>query len=406
MSNAASPKPSLLGDKGRWYIIDSTLREGQQNATCEFNINQKRQLLVLLDRFGIEYAELWNPISSDKAFYEYEDLLKFKRYLNLNIKLIVHVRNNILDITKALSSKYLPDGVSLVISTSNVLRDVSHKLHVDDIIHLSVSNLQYIKNTDPNIQIRFSTEDSFRSNIQDLCTIFTQVQNHVDRIGIADTLGFATHIQVEELVKNIKQQIHHDLDIECHFHNDSASAVYNAFIALLSGCTHINTSVLGLGERNGITDLTGFVSRLYTYDTTCLQKYNLKYLKLVDEFVANAIKHPIPFNNPITGMFAFSHKAGIHTNAMLKDVESYQILDPSDFDLSPNIIVFSPIMGYNALSHFMLQNSIYNTHTIDKIKFACHTLKNMMYSNPNLQYKLNTNTEFAISLVQTILSPN
>ncbi len=387
-----------------YYIIDSTLREGQQNSICNFTLDQKQDFLILLDKFGIEYAELTNPNSSDIAFQEYKSLVQLKKDLGLRIKLIAHIRNHIGDIEKALQCNI--DGISLVISTSEILINASHKKSIDEIIQHSVKNLDYIKNTNPNIEIRFSTEDSFRTDPNILSKLFLAIEDYVDRIGIADTVGIATHYDIEDTLDIIQNTTSSELDIECHFHNDSSCAVSNAYIALLNGCTHINTCVLGIGERNGITDLSGLVSRIYTTYPNMLQKYNLHILKSLDLFVSNILGIDIPLNNCITGPCSFHHKAGIHTNAMMKNKDTYGVIKPVDFGLSEKIFVFSNIMGYNSLKFFLQKNmsNIYTQLSDDYIKKLCNTIKIDIVKDNFLYYKLNNDVEYAKSYILKYIS--
>jgi homocitrate synthase len=121
-------------------------------------------------------------------------------------------------------------------------------------------------------------------------------------------------------------------DIETHFHNDTGCSIANAYAALEAGATHIDTSVLGIGERNGITPLGGLVARMYTADREgVMKKYNLEMLREVENIVAEAVQIQVPFNNYITGYCAFTHKAGIHAKAILNNPSTYEILNPADF---------------------------------------------------------------------------
>ena len=399
--SSISKAPNL----GEFFIIDSTLREGQQNAVCNFTFQQKKDFLLMLEKFGIEYAEIGNPLSSDVAFQEYQQLLEFKQERQLKLKLIVHVRNCIQDIQKCFQSgKNVPDGISIVISTSNILRESSHRKNIDQIIETTQGNLEYIKSICSSVEIRFSTEDSFRTDYQELYKLYHSISKYIDRIGIADTVGMATHWDIENLIHTIRQATDKNLPIECHFHNDSASAVYNSFIALLLGCSYINTSVLGIGERNGITDLSGLIARLYVFSKESVYKYHLPTLQELDRFVAQAIGHPIPFNNPITGPFAFCHKAGIHTNAMIKNKQCYQIIANTDFGLSNNIIIFSPLMGYNALKHFVHTHQIHDKYLDDtQFKRISENIKQSIANDPSLGTRLNCNIEFATTFVRSMI---
>ena len=102
-------------------------------------------------------------------------------------------------------------------------------------------------------------------------------------------------------------------DIETHFHNDTGCAIANAYCALEAGATHVDTSVLGIGERNGITPLGGLMARMIVADRDYVMgKYKLHKLKDIEDLVAQAVEVNIPFNNYITGYSAFTHKSGIH----------------------------------------------------------------------------------------------
>ena len=107
-------------------------------------------------------------------------------------------------------------------------------------------------------------------------------------------------------------------DIECHFHNDTGCAIANAYCALEAGATHIDTSVLGIGERNGITPIGGFLARMYAAHKEYIKgKYNLEKLRDLENIVADAVNVSIPFNNYITGYCAFTHKVLLSYNVVL-----------------------------------------------------------------------------------------
>jgi homocitrate synthase len=139
------------------------------------------------------------------------------------------------------------------------------------------------------------------------------------------------------------------LDVEFHGHNDSGCAIANACAALEAGATHIDTTILGIGERNGITPLGGLIARLYTLNRRYVAKYNLKLLPQLDLLIADYCDIPIPFSNYITGSSAFIHKAGIHAKAVLANPETYEILQPEDFGLTREIAVGHRLTGWNAI---------------------------------------------------------
>ncbi|MCB0059830.1 MAG: homocitrate synthase, partial [Caldilineaceae bacterium] len=112
----------------------------------------------------------------------------------------------------------------------------------------------------------------------------------------------------------------------------------------------VDTSVLGIGERNGITPLGGLVARMYAHNPEAVRaKYNLPLLREIDNYVAGLVDVDVPFNNYITGFTAFTHKAGIHAKAILNNPSTYEILDPGDFGLSRYIHVAHRLTGWNAI---------------------------------------------------------
>ena len=167
--------------------------------------------------------------------------------------------------------------------------------------------------------LRFSTEDSFRSREADLLRVYLAVADLglVNRLGVADTVGIAMPDQVYALVHQLIRLT--GLDVEFHGHNDSGCAIANASAALEAGATHVDTTILGIGERNGITPLGGLIARLYTINRDYVTKYNLRLLAQLDQLIADICGLTIPFNNYITGSSAFIHKAGIHAKAVLAD---------------------------------------------------------------------------------------
>jgi homocitrate synthase len=211
----------------------------------------------------------------------------------------------------------------------------------------AIEVIEFVKSK--GIEIRFSSEDSFRSDLVDLLSIYSAVDKvGVNRVGIADTVGCASPRQVYELVRVLRGVV--GCDIETHFHNDTGCAIANAYCALEAGATHIDTSVLGIGERNGITPLGGLMARMMVADPEYVKgKYRLEKLKEIEDLVAEAVEVNIPFNNYITGFCAFTHKAGIHAKAILNNPSTYEIINPADFGMTRYVHFASRLTGWNAI---------------------------------------------------------
>jgi homocitrate synthase len=324
-------------------IIESTLREGEQFVGANFSTDDKLRIADVLDEFGVEYIELTSPAASPQSL---EDAKTIARR-GLKAKVLTHVRCHVDDAKRALDTGV--QGIDLVIGTSSYLRDFSHGLAMEQVIARSVEVLSWVRAQAPNVELRFSTEDSFRSEESDLFRVYLAVdQVGVDRFGIADTVGIATPMRVYQLVSGLRRLV--KAGIEFHGHNDSGCAIANSMTALEAGATHIDTSILGIGERNGITPLGGLVARMYAINPALVRKkYKLKKLRKLDEMIANMVGVGIPFNNYITGVTAFTHKAGIHAKAILNQPETYEILNPKDFGMTRYISIAHKLTGWNAI---------------------------------------------------------
>lgn len=323
-----------------FHFIDSTLREGEQFRGTHFTIDDKREIARLLDRFGVEYMELSTPVASPQS----ADAIRALADMPRNFKLLTHIRADMDDAKLAVDCGV--DGADVYIGTSDYMREYSHGKSLDQVIEIGQRVIRYLN--EQNIETRFSTEDTFRSNFADVMTVYRAMDlAGVDRVGVADTVGIADPLSTYNLISNLRDVV--NCDIEFHGHNDSGCAVANAFCALQAGATHIDTTVLGIGERNGITPMGTLIARLYTCDKSLVDKYDLPLLGEIEALVARKLGIAIPFNTPITGEVAFHHKAGVHTKAVLQNPTTYEAIDPGDFGLSRVIDVAHRLVGRNAI---------------------------------------------------------
>jgi homocitrate synthase len=327
----------------RFSIIESTLREGEQFSTATFTTAQKLEIAARLDAFGVDMIEMTSPCASPGSESDIRALVAER----FHARILTHIRCNKDDALRALDTGV--DGIDVVIGTSSHLMQHSHSKNIRQIIDLAGEVLQFIREQAPQIILRFSTEDSFRSRESDLLRVYLAVADsgYVDRLGIADTVGVATPTRVYRLIETLYQVT--GMDIEFHGHNDSGCAIANACAALEAGATHIDTTILGIGERNGITPLGGLIARLYTLDKAYVSKYALHLLPELDQLIAEYCGLDIPFNNYITGRSAFVHKAGIHAKAVLADPMTYEAINPADFGLTREIAIGHRLTGWNAI---------------------------------------------------------
>ncbi len=350
-------------------IVDCTLREGEQFSTATFTTAQKIEIVRLLDQFGVEMIEMTSPLASPQSEADVHAVARAVRAEGMRVKLLTHVRCKREDALRALATGV--HGIDVVIGTSPQLMQHSHGKDIRYIIDAAGEVLSFIREQAPDVILRFSTEDTFRSRLSDLYRVYLAVAdlNLVNRLGVADTVGVALPSQVTLLVSELVRLT--GLDIEFHGHNDSGCAIANACAALEGGATHIDTTVLGIGERNGITPLGGLMARLYTLKKSYVAKYNLRLLPELDRLVAEICGIDIPFNNYITGSSAFIHKAGIHAKAVLADPETYEALNPTDFGLTRSVAIGHRLTGWNAVRRRAQELALGLTdHTVQRVTQA------------------------------------
>ncbi|MGH2508801.1 MAG: LeuA family protein [Ktedonobacteraceae bacterium] len=322
-------------------ILDTTLREGEQFSGAYFQPEQRLTIARQLDTIGVGMIEVPSPIASPETRHAVEQICA----LNLRAQIVAHVRCVEADVMAALATPIA--GVNLFFGTSLELRTHSHGRCIAQILAAALPLIQRIR--DAGRYVRFSAEDAFRSDLVELLTVFDAVvEAGVERIGLPDTVGIATPRQVENLVRLFHQR-YPTVGIEFHGHNDTGCALANTIAALEGGADCLDVTVLGIGERNGIAPLSGLIAQLYMHHSELLAGYDLGQLAALDHYVADSLHVNIPFNMPITAPGAFTHRAGVHTRAVLRNPRTYEALNPSDFGLDRRLDIGSRYTGRHAV---------------------------------------------------------
>ena len=322
-------------------LIDCTLREGEQFATVRFSSAQRLAIAEALDAFGVEYIELTSPAASPQSV---RDLALIARR-GLRARVLTHVRCHPDDARLAVECG--AQGVNLLYATSETLRRASHGRAIEAILSEAEVVIGYLRRH--NVEVRFSCEDTFRTDPAVLARVYAAVAAMgVRRVGLADTVGIATPRQVYATVAAVRAAV--PCEIEFHGHNDAGCAVANAYCAYEAGATHLDVTVLGIGERNGIASLGAVVARLASLNPAMVARYDLALLPELDRMVAAMVGVPIPFDAPISSPYAFHHKAGLHTRAVLSDPRSYEVLDPAAFGRARTVAVAHRLVGWHAVA--------------------------------------------------------
>jgi homocitrate synthase len=340
-------------------IIDTTLREGLQSPILDdagkFNITleERGEIFSAMMEYGVVFAEVFSPNVNQREAESLEYLinLRDKKRIknNSKTKLLVHCRCHRDDINAALN--YDIDGLNIYMGTSEANRTNGHGKRIQEIIKISKPLLKNLRKKHPNLLIRFSGEDAFRTNIADLYAVYDEIVEYVDRLGTPDTVGVATPAAVVKRIDELKKR-YPKIPLEGHFHNDRGFSMINAVEAMRSGMEFIQTSIMGLGERSGITSLTGLIFNLSLNDVNLSKKFKLDQSYALNVLLANILKIQVPTTEPVS-LTNRTHSAGVHTSAMLHGNTAYEAHNLSEFGVNNYRLLLGPLSGKHIVKYYL-----------------------------------------------------
>ena len=308
-------------------ILDSTLREGEQTPGVYFDKHIKLAIARLLDELGVSIIETGHPAVTQEIY----DSVKTIAHSNFNSTIGAHSRSMQSDVELGLECGVGFLGVFYCVSDERL--DTVFKKDLDAAIEQITSVIQYAKSQNPELLIRYTPEDTVRSQFENvLSASVAAVKAGADIISVADTTGYmvpGTDRNMFDYITKLKKGLSDNgLEpmIAVHCHNDRGLALANALDAYRAGAEIIDASVLGLGERAGIVDLAQLLIIL-TADFG-MNNWNLKVLDELYHLVSRHSGVEIPVNYPVMGKNAFTHCAGVHTHAAAVNPTHYQSLSP------------------------------------------------------------------------------
>lgn len=317
-------------------ILDTTLREGEQTPGVYFDVHIKVAIAELLDKVGVDIIETGHPAVTEEIHHAVEEIAG----RGLNARIGAHARSLRQDVDLALQCGVQFLGVFYCVTDERLSH---HSKNLNQAIQQIAEVIAYAKEQNPKLMVRYTPEDGVRSPFQNVISAASEaVRAGADVISIADTTGFmipGTKNNMYDYVKRLKDELDAQglkPEIAVHCHNDRGLAAANALDGFRAGAEIIDATVLGLGERAGLVDIATILSVLY-HDFEVRNTWNLKNIPELYELVSRFSGVPIPINLPITGKNAFTHCAGVHTQAAIKNPLHYQSLDPAIVGRAPEI---------------------------------------------------------------------
>jgi 2-isopropylmalate synthase len=331
---------------------DSTLRDGAQAQGVSFTVEDKLKIVQRLDELGIGYIEAGNPGSNPK------DLEFFERVKGLELKYakIIAFGSTRKPNIKAASDNNLQ---SLLLANTDAVAifGKSWDYQVTDILRTSLEeNLNMIADTigflkQHSKEVVFDAEhffDGYKANSEyAIKTLEAAVGAGADVLCLCDTNGGTFPDEVSAITKAVVSRFKVQVGIHCH--NDCEMAAANSVAAVKAGASQVQGTINGIGERCGNANLCAIIPNLQLkLGMHCIPPQNMVELTSVARFVSEVANMMFNDKAPYVGNDAFSHKGGMHIDAVSKNPISYEHINPEKIGNVRHILV-SEVAGRSAL---------------------------------------------------------
>ncbi|BCU71153.1 homocitrate synthase [Stygiolobus caldivivus] len=314
-------------------ILDSTLREGEQTPGVVFTVEQRVEIAKALSDIGVQMIEAGHPAVSSDIYEGIKRIVKMKKEGIINSEILGHSRAVKRDIE--IAAELEVDRIAIFYGISDTHLKAKHHTTREEALNIIAETVSYAKSH--GVKVRFTAEDATRSDYNYLLEVIKTARGAgADRISIADTVGVLYPPKTRELFRDLTSRFQ-DVEFDIHAHNDLGMAVANALAAVEGGATIIHATVNGLGERVGIVPLQAVAAALkyhFGIDVVKLEKLP-EVASIVEKYSGIAM----PPNYPITGDYAFVHKAGIHVAGILNDPSTYEFMPPQTFGRSRDYVI-------------------------------------------------------------------
>lgn len=322
-------KDWFLETGAKIYIVDTTLRDGEQTAGVVFSNEEKIRIAKYLDEIGIDQIEVGIPVMGGDE----KKCITEIAHMGLKPSIMAWNRAVIADLKESLDCGV--DAVAISISTSDI--HIQHKLQTTrtKVLQMMSEAVKFAKDND--LYVSVNAEDASRSDL-DYLTEFALIAKHAgaNRLRFCDTVGTLNPLTTFRYIKTLHDAV--GLEIEMHTHNDFGMATANSLSGVYGGANHVGVTINGLGERAGNSCLQEVIMGLKHLMNVDVN-YNTTIFREVAQYVANASGRELPVSKPIVGSNIFAHESGIHGDGVLKNPLTYEVFKPEEVGLERQIII-------------------------------------------------------------------
>lgn len=334
-------------------IFDTTLRDGEQSPGASLNHAEKIEIAKMLEQLGVDVIEAGFPITSQGDFEAVRAIGQ-----EVSESIVCGLSRCVpRDIDRA--GEALKDAnkgrIHVFCATSKIHREHKLRKAFDEIVKLSKVSVEHARQYCDDVE--FSPEDGSRTELNYLVDITAAaIEAGATTINIPDTVGFSVPAEYGNIFKHVREQIpaidRDGIYLSSHCHNDLGLAVANSLAAVQNGARQIECTVNGIGERAGNAALEEIVMALRTrkdYYGDYTTNINTKKIYPASRMVSKLTGLSVQRNKAVIGENAFAHESGIHQDGILKNRETYEIMDPSDLGVPESKLVLGKHSGRHAL---------------------------------------------------------
>jgi 2-isopropylmalate synthase len=337
--------------KEKVEIFDTTLRDGEQVPGCKLDTKSKLEIAEQLDALGVDIIEAGFPISSPGDFKAVEAVAKLVK--NARVCGLTRAVEKDIDVAaEALKSAVRP-RIHTGIGTSD--SHITHKFRAtrDQIIERAEKAVAHAKRYVEDVE--FYAEDAGRTDNEFLARVCEKViAAGATVLNIPDTTGYCLPEDYGAKIAYLKANVKgiEKATLSCHCHNDLGLATANAISGARNGARQIECTINGIGERAGNTSLEEVVMIMRQHPGLDLYTdINTKLLNSISHLVSDRMGMFVQANKAIVGANAFAHSSGIHQDGVIKNRETYEIIDPLEVGVDHSAIVLTARSGRAALAY-------------------------------------------------------
>jgi len=332
-------------------IFDTTLRDGEQVPGCKLDTKSKLIIAERLDILGVDIIEAGFPVSSPGDFNSVVEISKLVKNATV-CGLTRAVENDIKVAAEALTHAKRP-RIHTGIGTSESHIKFKFNSNKEAIIERAVAAVTYAKSFVEDVE--FYAEDAGRTDNEFLASVCEAVvKAGATVLNIPDTTGYCLPEEYGAKIKYLKENVTgiHKAVLSCHCHNDLGLATANSIAGIMNGARQIECTINGIGERAGNTSLEEVVMIMRQHPYLDLDtNINSKLLYPTSLLVSESMGMMVQPNKAVVGANAFAHSSGIHQDGVIKNRETYEIMDPHDVGVTESAIVLTARSGRAALAY-------------------------------------------------------